>query len=174
MVDNSSSNLPEEWTNRLQHVADHHLYVGDQRPHQLFNSMCIKGAGEARMTLSALSVIKQELDSINRLFKICGRYRPSSRFDAAAHQHHGCWVFKTPHWSMSNWRQALHTQLWSACGTILDLTEDMVSTAASLHLIHNLTLEEAMLMAVSQCRLKMLQEVGVEGQLAENQCWIQI
>jgi hypothetical protein len=173
LVDNSSQPLNSEWVSTICGTVDHWLSVGGERPHRLFNSMAIKGAGEARMILSALDLLSVRSTPVHRLFKISGRYRLSRQFSLEQFDHPKHWVFKNRHWSWTTQRTALHTRMWSACGSLMSATQELIQTAGMLHLTQGITLEEAMFSSIDLSALKELRNLNVEGQLAETKTWVQ-
>jgi hypothetical protein len=172
LIDNSMHALHESQTHELQQRVHDFLWVGDRSMNVWVNRLGMKGAGECHMLLMALNMITHSQQQYHRMFKISGRYHPQREFHVQQHDHVHKWCFKRRHQDpCGTW--ALHTRLWSMCGTLLTQTQQLLRTACVYHVQHNCTIEQALFRHIDLTRVVELDRLYCEGHIAPSNELIQ-
>lgn len=166
LIDNSSIPLDYQQYNTLLNTGVTFLDTGDRKPCKELNSSGVKGAGEAYMLLVAIDYIKQNNLLPKRVFKLSGRYKLTDLFDINLYDNL-CdrFVFKTRNINEYG-ATSLHTRLWSACGSLIDEMEELISISFYQHIMQNITIEEAMFKYICKDKLIELDNIHCEGIIA--------
>jgi hypothetical protein len=127
-VDNSIDPLNTTQRNQLQPFVT----LFHQCKHNVFSIVCNttdfnKGAGEILMTEVGLDLAQTNNLMGKRLFKMCGRYILSYKFDVSVYETplwHEKYVYKNTYWEYESQnektvKQFLETKLWSMCNTLV-------------------------------------------------------
>ena len=166
LIDNSTQPITEQQAAQLRSLSHALLLVGDRKICNHFNRWGIKGAGESYMLLVALDALQQLPSSLQRIFKISGRYQLSQGFDPDAYRdQQGQFCFKRM--ERDDFGQLfLHTRMWSACGKDPACMQQLVRNSMSHMLAHSVTIEVATAANIDLTRLTQFDKIHCEGLIA--------
>jgi hypothetical protein len=166
LIDNSTNRLEEENYDFLKNSVDMFVNIGERKFCRFINENGVKGAGECYMLLVAFDLLKKQKFSINRIYKISGRYALSDSYEKKQYENlYGKYCFKTREKNEFG-KIFLHSRMWSFCGSLIDDAEEFVRQSFREHVFKNITIEEALYNNIDLTKLIEFDKIHCQGYIA--------
>jgi len=132
-----------------------------------------KGIGDAYMVVQGLNVLKKYNIKAKRIFKVCGRYWLTEKFNLQEHISTGeRYMFKRQEPSEYTATPVLSTRLWSMSFNKIDDTISILLSVVQTMNQENIDLEPAMFKTIPEQDYQLTDWLGLSGYLAIwNKYW---
>jgi hypothetical protein len=132
-----------------------------------------KGIGDAYMVVQGLNVLKKYNIKAKRIFKVCGRYWLTDKFNLQEHISAGeKYMFKRQEPSEYTATPVLSTRIWSMSFNKINETISMLLSVVETMNRENIDLEPAMFKTIPEQDYQLTEWLGLSGYLAIwNKYW---
>lgn len=161
------------YSQELIDSVDSYVNVSNRRESIQINLSRKKGIGDTYMVIEGLNVLKKYNVKAKRVFKICGRYWLTDKFNLQEHISTGDkYVFKRQEPSEYTDTPALSTRLWSMSFDKIDETISLLYMVAKTMYEKSIDLEPSMFANIPKEKYILSNWLGLTGYLAIwNKYW---
>ena len=161
------------YSQELIDSVDSYINVSNHADSIAINKSRRKGIGDIYMVVQGLSTIKKYNITAKRIFKVCGRYWLTEKFNLFEHISAGKkYLFKRQEPSEYTATPVLSTRLWSMSFDRLDEINTMLLQVVHIMNQQNIDLEPAMFKIIPEGDYLLTDWLGLSGYLAIwNKYW---
>ena len=178
LVDCSQESISQDHYNLLQPHINCFFDLSQDKTMRELSMNGLKSHAETVMLLNVLILLKNNdeiMKSVNRIFKLSGRYNLEETFNISEHDKHtGKFIFKKriPTWMnpvIKNADHLLITRLFSFCPTLIDTYFGVLQK--NLELLNVMDTEHAHFVNIPQDLLVEFEKIHCQGQVASTGEW---